>query len=99
METLPLMLSRRRVLAAAVTTSAVASIPVLAACGVSQEAGSAGKAGKPITGTLSYWPEGGQTNASYQAWVARIADFQKAYPEAKVEMTEIPDHDAKLITA
>ena len=66
-------------------------------------AGRPGRRGQPaarkITGPLVFWPEGGQTNASYQAWVARIADFQKAYPEARVEMMETQDRDAKLVTA
>ncbi len=31
--------------------------------------------------------------------MARIADFQKAFPEAKVEMTETQDRDAKLVAA
>ena len=31
--------------------------------------------------------------------MARIADFQKAYPEARVEMTETQDRDAKLVAA
>jgi multiple sugar transport system substrate-binding protein len=61
-------------------------------------AGSAGSARK-ISGQLVFWPEGGQTNASYQAWVARLADFQKAHPEARVEMVETQDRDAKLVTA
>src|SRR5688572_13445137 len=70
----------------------------LAACGA-PGAPSGGRTAPKITGTLTYWPEGGQTNASYQAWVARIADFQKAYPEAKVEMTETQDRDLKLVAA
>src|SRR5688572_28457525 len=70
----------------------------IAACGA-PGAPSGGKTAPKITGTLTYWPEGGQTNASYQAWVARIADFQKAYPEAKVEMTETQDRDLKLVAA
>jgi multiple sugar transport system substrate-binding protein len=70
----------------------------LAAC-AAPDSGGQGKNAKTITGTLTYWPGGGQSDASYQAWVARIADFQKAYPEAKVEMTETQDRDAKLVTA
>src|SRR5687768_13501761 len=87
--------TRRSVLAG----GAVASTAVLlAACGApGTPAG--GRTAKSITGTLTYWPEGGQTNASYQAWVSRIADFQKAYPEAKVEMTETQDRDLKLVAA
>ncbi len=72
---------------------------LLAACGAQGGGPAGGKTAQNITGTLTYWPEGGQTNASYQAWQARIADFQKAYPEAKVEMTETQDRDAKLVTA
>jgi multiple sugar transport system substrate-binding protein len=90
-------MTRRRLFAA---TGAAGGTVVLAACGAAGgEAGAGGKNAKSITGTLTYWPEGGQTNASYQAWVARIADFQKAHPEAKVEMTETQDRDAKLVTA
>ncbi|HEU5316418.1 MAG TPA: extracellular solute-binding protein [Chloroflexota bacterium] len=76
--------------------SAAAVVTALSACGAP---GGPATTPKTITGTLTFWPEGGQTNASYQAWVARIADFQKAYPEAKVEMTETQDRDAKLVTA
>jgi predicted dinucleotide-binding enzyme len=69
------------------TTALVGAGALLAACG----AGGAGAPGtqpaKKITGTLTYWPEGGETNASYKAWVARIDDFQKAYPDAKVVKT------------
>jgi multiple sugar transport system substrate-binding protein len=86
--------TRRRVLAAGGAAAA------LAACGPGGAAGgSGGRTSPKIAGTLVYWPEGGQTNASYQAWVARIADFQKAYPEATVEMVETQDRDAKLVTA
>lgn len=52
----------------------------------------------PFPEKLVFWPEGGETNASYKAWVARIADFEKAYPKTKVEMTDTPDRDAKLVT-
>jgi multiple sugar transport system substrate-binding protein len=89
--------TRRRVLGAGVAAVGAAA---LAACGgPGGGAGAGGQTAKSITGTLVYWPEGGQTNASYQAWVARIADFQKAHPEAKVEMIETQDRDAKLVTA
>ena len=44
--------------------------------------GLAGSARK-ISGQLVYWPEGGQTNASHQARVARLADFQKAHPRPR----------------
>ncbi len=95
--------TRRKFLTATGTgMSAAGGAALLAACGTTG-AGGAGSGGgqtaKRISGTLTYWPEGGQTNASYQAWVARIADFQKAYPEAKVEMTETQDRDAKLVAA
>src|SRR5688500_3931872 len=85
--------TRRTVLAATGVLGAA-----LAACGA-PGAPSVGRTAPKITGTLTYWPEGGQTNASYQAWVSRIADFQKAYPEAKVEMTETQDRDLKLVAA
>src|SRR5688500_10007732 len=86
--------TRRAVLAA----GSGVSVSALAACGA-PGAPAGGRTAKSITGTLTYWPEGGQTNASYQAWVSRIADFQKAYPEAKVEMTETQDRDLKLVAA
>src|SRR5690349_5547795 len=92
---LPTTRTRRRFLAAAGTGMGAAA---LAAC-AAPDSGGQGKTAKTITGTLTYWPGGGQSDASYQAWVARIADFQKAYPEAKVEMTETQDRDAKLVTA
>lgn len=87
--------TRRALVAAGLATTAAA---VLAACGAGGEGGGAKTAAK-ITGTLVYWPEGGQTSASYQAWVARIADFQKAFPEATVEMTETQNRDEKLVSA
>lgn len=71
----------------------------LAACGAPGASGPGTKSAAKITGTLTYWPEGGENNASYQAWVARIADFQKAHPEAKVEMTVTESRDTKLVTA
>jgi multiple sugar transport system substrate-binding protein len=86
--------SRRALLAGA---AGLAGATLLAACGAGGAPGA--KPAQKITGTLTYWPEGGQSNASYQAWVARIDDFQKAYPEAKVEMTEMQDRDAKLVSA
>ena len=90
--------TRRFVLAA----GASASLAALAACG-SPGSGAGGTTAKPITGSFLFWPEGGQTSASYQAWVTRLADFQRAYPEAKVEMVDIggtaPERDAKLFTA
>ena len=89
-------LTRRRVIAVTSASSVLAGA-FLAACG-GAPGGSSGRGPKSISGTLVYWPEGGQTNASYQAWLARIADFQKAYPEAKVEMTDTPDRDTKLVT-
>ena len=89
------MTTRRNLLAG--TGAAALGSMLAAACG-GAGGGAGGKVPKTITGTLTYWPEGGQTNASYQAWVARLADFQKAYPEAKVEMTETQDRDAKLVT-
>jgi multiple sugar transport system substrate-binding protein len=70
---------------------------LFAACGA--PVGTPATIPKKIAGTLTYWPEGGETTASYQAWVARIADFRKAYPEARVEMTPTQDRDAKLVTA
>lgn len=90
--------TRRQVVAGVGTGSVVLA---LSACGPSegQPGAGGGRTAKSITGTLTYWPEGGQTTASYQAWVARIADFSKAYPEAKVEMVETQDRDAKLVTA
>ncbi|HEX2186090.1 MAG TPA: extracellular solute-binding protein, partial [Chloroflexota bacterium] len=92
---------RRRALLARASAGAGASLLGLlsAACGPQGQAAPGGKAAPKISGTLVYWPEGGQTNASYQAWEARIADFQQAYPEARVEMTETQDRDAKLVTA
>ena len=88
--------TRRSWLRAWPTAAGAMTALTATACG-----GAAGRitTAKSITGTLTYWPEGGQTNASYQAWVARIADFQKAYPEARVEMTETQDRDAKLVAA
>jgi multiple sugar transport system substrate-binding protein len=83
---------------AALAVGGIAAL--LAACGPAGGAGEGGApGGRKISGTLVFWPEGGQTNASYQAWLARIGDFQKAYPEAKVEMVETQDRDAKLVTA
>ncbi|MBI3972510.1 MAG: extracellular solute-binding protein [Chloroflexi bacterium] len=91
--------SRRRLFAAA-GSGAAGLAAVVAACGPEgAPAGPGGKGAKAISGTLTYWPEGGENTASYQAWVQRIADFQKAYPEAKVEMTVTQDRDAKLVTA
>ncbi len=81
----------------ALLTGATTTLAALTACGA--PGGGPATTAKTITGTLTYWPEGGQTNASYQAWVARIADFEKAYPGAKVEMTDTQDRDAKLVTA
>lgn len=93
-------LTRQMLLRLGAGVGAASSAAALAACGPRENLGGPGaKTGAKITGTLTYWPEGGQTNASYQAWVARIADFQKAYPEAKVEMTETQDRDAKLVAA
>ena len=93
-------ITRRTMVGAA---AALGSASWLAACG-GTGAGNSGSGGNAkqaakISGTLTYWPEGGENNASYQAWVARIADFQKAYPEAKVEMTEMQDRDKKLVAA
>jgi multiple sugar transport system substrate-binding protein len=76
-----------------------ALLAAVAACAPGGAPAGSGRTAKPITGTLPYWPEGGQTSASYQAWLARIVDFQKAYPEARVEMTETQDRDAKLVSA
>lgn len=85
--------------AAAAAVASTVSAGALAACGAPASGGPGAKSAAKITGTLTFWPEGGQTNASYQAWVARIPEFQKTYPEAKVEMTEaIQDRDAKLVT-
>jgi multiple sugar transport system substrate-binding protein len=91
--------TRRRVLAGIWGISGSAA---LAACGVPGGGGAGSSGGRPtkaVTGSLVYWPEGGETTASYPAWVQRIADFQKSNPEAKVEMTVIPDRDAKLVSA
>jgi multiple sugar transport system substrate-binding protein len=88
--------TRRRLLTEAAAGSAVA---VLAACSGGAAGPAAGRTAKSISGTLVYWPEGGESNPSYQAWVQRIADFQKDFPQAKVEMTEMQDRDAKLVSA
>jgi multiple sugar transport system substrate-binding protein len=88
-------ITRRRLL----VTGAGVPAALLAACGPGRAGAPGAKIAQTITGTLVYWPEGGQTNPSYQAWVARIADFEKAYPQAKVEMTEMQDRDAKLVAA
>src|SRR5687767_317039 len=90
--------TRRRVIAG---ISAGGAITALSACGPTegQPAAGGGRTAKAITGSFTFWPEGGQTNASYQAWLARLDDFRKAYPDAKVEMVETQDSAAKLITA
>jgi multiple sugar transport system substrate-binding protein len=89
-------LTRRRMVVMAGAGGAAGAL--LAACGAPGTAGPESRTAKKISGTLVYWPEGGENNASYQAWVARIADFQKAHPEAKVEMTVQQNRDASLVT-
>src|SRR5688572_9364975 len=91
-----LHITRRSWLSAWPGAACAATAITATACG---GAASPATTAKSFVGTLTYWPEGGQTNASYQAWVARIADFQKTYPEARVEMTETQDRDAKLVAA
>lgn len=90
--------TRRMVLRLGAGAGAAITAAAIAACGAAGS-GAGTKSAAKITGALTYWPEGGQTTASYQAWVARIADFHKAYPEAKVEMTVTENRDAKLVTA
>jgi multiple sugar transport system substrate-binding protein len=85
---------RRLALAAGAATGAA----LLAAC-AGGPAAPGGRTAPEISGTLTFWPEGGQSNPSYQAWVQRIADFQKAFPAATVEMTDVQDRDAKLVSA
>lgn len=73
---------------------------LLAACsGPATPGGAGGKTAPTVSGSLTFWPEGGETNASYQAWVQRLEDFKKAFPQATVEMTETQDRDAKLVAA
>jgi multiple sugar transport system substrate-binding protein len=91
--------TRRGALALGTAIGAGMGGTALAACSADGANGAGGKSAAKISGTLTFWPEGGQTNASYHAWQARLADFQKAHPEAKVEMTETQDFNTKLITA
>lgn len=88
------VLGRRRLLGSVGAGAAVA----LAACGGVRGA-APGPPKTAISGTLLYWPEGGENNSSYQAWVQRIADFKQTYPQANVEITVTQDRDAKLVTA
>lgn len=89
--------SRRMIMASAATIIGTGLLSV--SCGSdATPASPASSKSAPFPEKLVFWPEGGETNASYKAWVARIADFEKAYPKTKVEMTDTPDRDAKLVT-
>ena len=82
--------------------SAIAALPLAgfaAACGTGASGGATSRKTAAISGTLTYWAEGGEATPSYQAWVQRIADFQKDYPQARVDMTVVQDREAKLLAA
>ncbi len=85
--------------APAATSSAAA--PTASAGTSSAAAAPTAAAAAPGAATiaLTFWANGGSGDASYAAWVQRLADFNKANPQAKATMDAPADLDAKLATA
>jgi multiple sugar transport system substrate-binding protein len=85
----------------AAATSSAPALTASAATSSSASAAPAAAAAPPGAATiaLTFWANGGNDDASYAAWVQRLADFNKANPQAKATMDAPADLDAKLATA
>ncbi len=82
----PFPLTRRRFLGAAGAAATVAFLPGLAACGGDDDSGGAGSPGGKVT--LTWWDY--YDAANEKAVLDRIARYEKANPNVKVERTGHP---------